>query len=107
MAGNTLHAEAVRYYKAQNYLSQKDLVERWGLASVRTVQRYRKEFNLKPISWWGINPLFSLEEVERVERLRNKKRMAMMRTKAASCPLITVKAAKRRAGGKAARRGAK
>lgn len=98
MRASQLHAEAVRHYKKRGLFSQKDLVERWGLTSVRTVQRYRNEFNLKPVDWWGVNPLFTLAEVERVERLRNKKRMAMSRSKAASCPLITVKAAKRRAG---------
>lgn len=100
-SGQTLHAEAVRFYKERGLMSQKDLMRRKGYNSVRSVQRFRKEFGLLPASFWGVNPLFTLEAVELAEAAEEKKRLAMLKRKMArarACKLISIKQARRRAG---------
>lgn len=65
--------------KQSGHLSQKDLMLRWGCNSVRTIQRTRKEYGLEPVEFFGINPLFSLEDVERVEEARRKRQLRRMK----------------------------
>lgn len=102
-SGQSLHAEAIRFYKERNLLSQKDIVSRMGFTSVRSVQRFRKKYGLNPKSFWGLNPLFELADVEEAERRAEKERMARLRSakRIAHCKLISVKQARRRAGRKA------
>jgi hypothetical protein len=48
-------------------LTQKDLTLRWE-CSMRTVQRYRKEYELMPVGFLGSNPLFDPSDVEQAEK---------------------------------------
>lgn len=66
---------------ANGLLTQKDLMARWE-CTTRTVQRARKEFDLMPVDFWGINPLFLLADVERVEKHRLYKRLKHLERKA-------------------------
>jgi hypothetical protein len=104
-SGQTIHAEAKKHYQERGQLSNKDLMQRMGFNSVRSIQRLRSEYGLKPVGWWGINPLFAVEDVERVEKLLNKKRQATVARSVANAnrcrlKLPTFKQA-RRAGRKA------
>jgi hypothetical protein len=79
-------------------LTQKDLMSKWG-CTVRTIQRTRKEFGLLPVDFYGVNPLFTPEDVARVEEMRRVKRMEWLERKAKaarkSSAILTVKDAKR------------
>jgi hypothetical protein len=102
--GNTLHAEAVKSYQQRGQLSQKDLLARMGFNSVRSIQRIRVRYGLTPVGWWGINPLFDISDVERIEKLIAKERAEKMCSKmkhARSFRLVSINQARRRAGRKA------
>jgi hypothetical protein len=67
--------------QAVGLLTQKDLAEELGVTSLRQVQRIRHRFNLEPVAFTGINPVFDPVEVARVKAERiaalsalNKKR---------------------------------
>lgn len=76
-------------------LTQKDLMARWN-CTVKTVQRARKTFSLDPVDFYGVNPLFRLEDVERAEELRRQRGMARMRRQGRN-GILTLKQLKARA----------
>lgn len=55
--------------RQKGLLTQKDLCLRWNM-SIRTVQRERERFGLEPVDFYGNNPLFTLDEVEKMEEAR-------------------------------------
>lgn len=87
-------------------LTKKDLAQRWGI-SVRSVERRRAAYGLKPCGFFGRNPKFDLGTVEKMERALAKDRALLGERLAAGQfgygDVVTVKQAKRLAG----KRGAK
>lgn len=78
------HAEAQQLARASGRrLTAKDLETRWGM-SRRTVQRARKEFALKPVDFYGNNPLFDISDVEAAEKKRREKRLAICQRRSKS-----------------------
>jgi hypothetical protein len=53
----------------QNTLTKKDLAFRWHVHK-RTVEKTIRRFKLVPVALTGIMPLFKVEDVERVEKIR-------------------------------------
>src|SRR5690242_3527339 len=49
--------------KESDLLSQKDLMEKLK-AGIRTVQRFKVEFELQPVDFYGVNPLYEPKDVE-------------------------------------------
>jgi hypothetical protein len=71
--------------------TQKELAHRWQV-NIRTVQRtLRKYGNPKPVALTGIQPIFDLATVKRLE----KKRTAAMVKSLAFCRLAKLQAIKK------------
>jgi hypothetical protein len=54
--------------------TKKDLANRWE-CSKRTVERAIREFSMRPAGFTGNWPLFTLQQVEAMEKARFKKRL--------------------------------
>lgn len=80
-------------------LSKKDLADRWKV-TVRSVERTVKRYQLKPAGYFGRQPEFSADSVERMEGRLLRERMAATaeRIEKSSRRIITVKEAKAKAG---------
>ncbi len=89
-------------FSERGFLTAKELQTRWGLSS-RSLYRVRDEFKMKPADYYGLNPLFSIGDIERVEKERAKRRLKNLRNRP-QCTgkrakgILTVKEAKRAAG---------
>ncbi|HEY0552027.1 MAG TPA: hypothetical protein VGF13_20670 [Verrucomicrobiae bacterium] len=55
--------------KEKGLLCQKEICSLWGIA-LRTLQRDRKRWGLRPVNFDGNMPLFKREDVERADKLR-------------------------------------
>lgn len=96
-------AEAI----AKNSLTNKELQDEFGVRSVRSVNRIRKEFGLMPVGFVGYMPIFSRDDVARVKAARVAKRThayAMRPHRRGKSGIYSVKELRRRANrGKAKR----
>jgi hypothetical protein len=61
--------------KRQGLLCQKEICDLLGIA-LRTLQKERKRWGLRPIEFDGIMPLFDPEDVKRADELRKRTRLA-------------------------------
>jgi hypothetical protein len=88
--------------REKKLLTQKDLMSRWSYSTPRAVQRARKRFGLKPVDFYGNNPLFLLSDVEKVEEARRKAGLERMekcakRAATARSGILTLKQVRRAA----------
>lgn len=94
--------------KTPQVLTRREIAARWGNCSVRTVARAEKQFGLEPVTYIGLEPVFSLADVAKCEqrRMAHKRRTiaklaatgAKALAKVAEAQIISVAEAKRRAG---------
>lgn len=83
-----------------NKITQKDLAVRWTV-SLRTVQRDVKRFDLEPVDYVGIQPVFDERDVRRMEQRRKEFRMKKAGYKSNKGRILSMKelrAIKKKAG---------
>jgi len=80
--------------------TQRQLRQRWGGVTLRTVQRELRRWNGQPFEFIGIMPVFTLGEVERIEAARVAKRSKEIGLNGKNGHVFTVKEAMRLAGRK-------
>lgn len=87
-----------------NLLTRRDLAERLGGVSQKTVVRFERQFGLAAVSYIGLEPVFDPADVQKAEARRIAHRRRVLARMAAGGPrrqdvaVISVKEAKRRAG---------
>ena len=82
-AGKKIHDAAIKSYEDRGMLSQKDLMKRLGV-SIRVIQRLRNRYRLPVKAYWGVNPLFTEQDVKRMERSIRIDRQRMAKRKSAT-----------------------
>lgn len=87
-----------------NLLTRRDLAERLGGVSNKTVVRFERQFGLEAVSYIGLEPVFDPADVLKAEarriahRRRTLARMAAGGPRRSDVSIISIKEAKRRAG---------